>query len=129
MKLCKSCFKLFRIKYASNQIRMQTDPKLSVRNVLKWSEIFYNRYSKCCKIFKVCLTILGHKNQRVTLLWRRSLSFGNQSLDLKTKSVDWFLYEIRDLQTAVLNLFQANFPFLYLLKTPENYRFSDVFTS
>ena len=32
-----------------------------------------------------------------TLLWRGSLSYRNQSIDLKTKSVDWFLHD-RDLR-------------------------------
>ena len=29
-------------------------------NVREWSETLYKSCSKCCKIFKVCLTILGH---------------------------------------------------------------------
>ena len=29
----------------------------------------------------------------LTLPWRRSLSYGNQSNDLQRKSMDWFLYE------------------------------------
>ena len=31
-----------------------------LRNVIKWSDTLLKFYSKCCKIFKVCLTILGH---------------------------------------------------------------------
>ena len=31
--------------------------------------------------------------QTLTLLWRRSLSYRNQSIDLKCKSMDWFLYD------------------------------------
>ena len=29
----------------------------------------------------------------LTLSWRRSLSYRNQSIDLLRKSVDWFLYD------------------------------------
>ena len=29
-------------------------------NVPKWSDTLQKSCSKCCKIFKVCLTILGH---------------------------------------------------------------------
>ena len=29
----------------------------------------------------------------LTLLWRRSLSYRNQSIDLQSKSMDWFLYD------------------------------------
>ena len=33
----------------------------------------------------------------LTLSWRRSLSYKNQSIDLQSKSMDWFLYG-RDLR-------------------------------
>ena len=33
----------------------------------------------------------------LTLLWTRSLSYGNQSIDLQSKSMDWFLHD-RDLR-------------------------------
>ena len=33
----------------------------------------------------------------LTLSWRRSLSYRNQSIDLRSKSMDWFLYN-RDLR-------------------------------
>ena len=29
----------------------------------------------------------------LTFSWRRSLSYENQSIDLRTKSMDWFLYD------------------------------------
>ena len=29
----------------------------------------------------------------LTLLWRRPLSYRNQSIDLQSKSHDWFLYD------------------------------------
>ena len=31
--------------------------------------------------------------QSLTLSWRRSLSYGNQSIDLLCKSIDWFLFD------------------------------------
>ena len=31
-----------------------------LRNVVKWSDAFYKSCGKCCKIFKMCLTILPH---------------------------------------------------------------------
>ena len=31
-----------------------------LRNVVKWSDTLSKSCSKCCKIFKVCLTILRH---------------------------------------------------------------------
>ena len=31
-----------------------------LRNVAKWSDTLKKSCSKCCKIFKVCLTILQH---------------------------------------------------------------------
>ena len=33
---------------------------LLMHNVLKWSNTFEKSCSKCCKIFEVCLTNLGH---------------------------------------------------------------------
>ena len=30
---------------------------------------------------------------RLTLSWRRSLSYRNQSIDLRSKSMEWFLYD------------------------------------
>ena len=30
---------------------------------------------------------------QLTLLWRRPLSYRNQSIDLQSKSMDWFLYD------------------------------------
>ena len=40
---------------------------------------------------------LGYENgttkSTLTLSWQRSLSYRNQSVDLESKSVDWFLYD------------------------------------
>ena len=38
------------------------------------------------------VTIKGGK-KRLTLSWRRPLSYRNQSIDLHSKSMDWFLYD------------------------------------
>ena len=46
---------------------------------------------RCCKISKVYLTILGH--YALTLSWRRSLLYRNQSIDLHCKSMEWFSME------------------------------------
>ena len=37
-----------------------------------------------------CASILP---KLLTRLWRRSLSYRNQSIDLQSKSMDWFLYD------------------------------------
>ena len=33
------------------------------------------------------------KRSQLTLSWRKSLSYRNQSTDLQSKSMDWFLYD------------------------------------
>ena len=35
----------------------------------------------------------NNDNWRLTLSWRRPLSYRNQSIDLRSKSMDWFLYD------------------------------------
>ena len=42
------------------------------------------------------------ETQLLTLSWPRSLSYRNQSIDLQSKSVDWFLYD-RDLSHERVN--------------------------
>ena len=68
---------------------------------------FKNLTANDCKIFKVCLSILGlctNGLNRLTLSWRRSLSYRNQSTDLLCKSMDWFLYD-RDPRHERVNIF------------------------
>ena len=36
---------------------------------------------------------MQNKGDCVTLSWRRPLSYRKQSIDLRSKSVDWFLYD------------------------------------
>ena len=54
------------------------------------------------RFFEVCLTVWCTPSVSVdavwvsfmlTLSWRRFLSYRNQSIDLLSKSVDWFLYD------------------------------------
>ena len=44
---------------------------------------------------EICQTDLRFKTLkiRLTLSRRRPLSYGNQSIDLQSKSIDWFLYD------------------------------------
>ena len=35
-------------------------------------------------------------NMNLILSWRRSLSYKNQSIDLKSKLMDWFLYDSKE---------------------------------
>ena len=47
--------------------------------------------SICGKIFKLRLTLLTC--YVLAFLWRRSLSYRNQSIDLQSNSLDWLLYD------------------------------------
>ena len=47
---------------------------------------------------------LGRLLLRVTLSWLRPLSYRNQSIDLRSKSIDWFLYD-NDLRHERVNHF------------------------
>ena len=41
----------------------------------------------------VSLNELNDAFRSLTHSWRRQLSYGNQSIDLGSKSMDWFLYD------------------------------------
>ena len=58
----------------------------------------------------------------LTLLWRRPLSYRNQSIDLLCKSQDWFLYDRNLLLERVKGLFPDLKSFLQIFK------FADVVT-
>ena len=45
----------------------------------------------------------------LTLSWRRPLSYRNQSIDLPSKSMEWFLYD-NDLRHERVNFWQNFFP-------------------
>ena len=83
---------------------------------------YYLRYcGKVSELSHFCLTL--------THSWRRSLSYRYQSIDLQSKSVDWFLYD-RDLRHKrvkhdfrILQLFSYNFRFRIPLKDAHSYFF------
>ena len=54
----------------------------------------------------------------LALSYWRFLSYRNQSMDLQSESMDWFLYD-RNLRNERINPFVLNVTFLYLLKTSE----------
>ena len=63
-----------------------------------WCEIFCRQnesfawiISSFAKAFNTWWTLKGHRY--LTLSWRRPLSYRNQSIDLQSKSMDWFLYD------------------------------------
>ena len=47
-------------------------------------------FSQSIMIMRICQVVPGLN--RLTLSWRRALSYRNQSIDLQSKSIDWFLY-------------------------------------
>ena len=47
-------------------------------------------------------------NTVLTLSWRMSLSYTNQSIDLQSKSMGWFLYD-RDLRHESVKFFESMF--------------------
>ena len=59
----------------------------------------------------------------LTLSWRRPLSYRNRSTDLRSKSMDWFLYDngLRHERVKWLNPFLVTVPILY---PPEKTRIS-----
>ena len=63
----------------------------------------------------------------ITFSWRRSLSYRNQSIDLQSKSMDWFLYD-KDLRHERLNSFWLWF-FQYYLKIMSIFRMETLFES
>ena len=44
-------------------------------------------------VFHIETSPLSCNANGLTLSWRRSLSYRNQSIDLQSKSMDWFLYD------------------------------------
>ena len=54
----------------------------------------WNKFSETRKIFsKNWITGFSLKVLRLTLSWRRPLSYRSHSIDLLRKSMDWFLYD------------------------------------
>ena len=59
------------------------------------------------------------KKERLTLSWRRSISYRNQSIDLGSKSMDWFLYD-NGLRHERVKITTVSFNYqavIYLFKT------------
>ena len=50
--------------------------------------VFFLFFISFCFVFRRPL-----KHPRLTLSWRRPLSYRNQFIDLQSKSMDWFLYD------------------------------------
>ena len=50
-------------------------------------------FRKMFKILETILEVLIYLSENsLTFSWRRPLSYRNQSIDLQSKSMDWFLY-------------------------------------
>ena len=86
--------------------------------LLNFSELLVFNFSKLSfsQISMFCPYIC------VTLSWRRSLSYRNQTIDLLNKSMGWFLYD-RNLLMKEL----THFPSMLRFCLPWKQRFSDVF--
>ena len=48
---------------------------------------------RCFFLYIKEVLYLRRKERHLTLSWRRSLSYRNQSIDLQSKSMDWLLYD------------------------------------
>ena len=71
-----------------------------------------------CALNSFCQWLLKFTTPLI-LSWRRPLSYRNQSIDLRSKWMDWFLYD-NSLRQERVNPFYSTDVFLYLLKTSEN---------
>ena len=64
---------------------------------------YFFMFFKLCKWYQIAqrtiyfthqsITDYPSKNQILSLSWRRSLSYRNHSMDLHSKSINWFLYD------------------------------------
>ena len=75
--------------------------------------INYMKSKRKWMIFFLIRNFVGQEHSwlficKITLLWRRSISFRNQSIGLHSKSVDWFLYD-RDLCQERVNWMKCIF--------------------
>ena len=84
----KAIFKKFKLKCSDFKIKCKSENWKNLKKLL-WSELWLLR--------------------SLTLSWRRSLSYGNQPIDLLCKSMNWFLYD-RDLRHEGANPLRANTP-------------------
>ena len=66
-------------------------PRCYFGTILEKYETHYRTSIKYSLLF--CIAGLAFTGKDLTLSRWRSLSYRNQSIDLKTKSMDWFLYD------------------------------------
>ena len=88
--------------------------KISLYILYVWSRSFFYSYiditvnrllrNLCLTIFfRLCFIKNNIKLLSLTLSWRRSFLYRNQSIDLDSKSVDWFLYLGIFMKELILN--------------------------
>ena len=81
---------------------------------MAWLQIFHwdliSQFSLNLKILKILFTRLIP----LTLWIRRSLSYRTQSIDLQSKSMDWFLYE-RNLRHDRVKVLSSPSPWTFLI--------------
>ena len=83
--------------YMQNLTKERKQPQVLILQ----KSIFYNIFLVAASVFYGCGSILLLRKRCalqfcpnfLTLSWRRSLSYRNQSIDLLCKSMDWFLYD------------------------------------
>ena len=83
--------------YMQNLTKERKQPQVLILQ----KSIFYNIFLVAASVFYGCGSILLLRKRCalqfcrtfLTLSWRRSLSYRNQSIDLQSKSMDWFLYD------------------------------------
>ena len=81
--------------------------RISANNCLYISEVFHaDRISCHCKCAFTYVNQRGDQFISLTLWWRRSLSYINQSIYFQSKSMGWFLYD-RDLRHGRIKSYVA----------------------
>ena len=93
--------------YMQNLTKERKQPQVLILQ----KSIFYNIFLVAASVFYGCGSILLLRKRCalqfcrtfLTLSWRRSLSYRNQSIDLLCKSMDWFLYD-NDLRHKIVKL-------------------------
>ena len=74
-----SPFRLLQIAFSYYEF------KKILSNILYFLSILYT--------FDQCFAISENNKNHLTLSWRRPISYRNQSIDLRSKPMDWFLYD------------------------------------
>ena len=60
---------------------------------LPFFRVFFQSNTLSEDLFLILRNTRSHNRFYLTLLWRRPLSYRNQSIDFRHKSMDWFLYD------------------------------------